>query len=283
MYGSFYMFRQCARLFNWSAIIRHQSQILWIRGFLFVSSYANCEFSSEYRRFIMCVYTEITCLSLQDIHTWCGRWCSGSQDHVFVFILSLLQCVFVWHFGYIPAFYVWCHYVVFPLSAGGDNAVRLWCQQRMLFPWSPPQVAHNFRRRFCQSHFSARNSCYSRVFYLLRVWFWARYLRTATDAFTYVLGLTSICFLPLAPPQFQRSYDPKLVYRLLIPCDDNFFRWIGSTDSVDQWRSTFNVASDHTSWSRSICVLLCHKLKWFASVCNLTELSPMTAFSFFFA
>jgi len=30
--------------------------------FRFVSSYANCGFSSEYQRFIICVYTEIICV-----------------------------------------------------------------------------------------------------------------------------------------------------------------------------------------------------------------------------
>jgi hypothetical protein len=129
--------KRCARLFNWSTAIRISRGFYESMVFRFVFSYANRGFSWEYQRFIICVYTEIICVFRSRMSTLdVGNGAVASETMSYCSYYRYCSVSFCGTLGYTPAFHVWCHYVVFLLSAGGDNAVRLWCQQRLLFPWS---------------------------------------------------------------------------------------------------------------------------------------------------
>ena len=130
--------KRCARLFSWSTVIGICRGFFESMVFRFVSSYVNCGFSSEYRRFISCVYTEIICVFRSRMFTLdVGDGAVVSETVSLCSYYRYCSVSFCGTLGYTPVFHVWCHYVVFQLSAGGDNAVRLWCQQRLLFPWLP--------------------------------------------------------------------------------------------------------------------------------------------------
>jgi hypothetical protein len=167
-------FERCARLFNWSTVIRISRGFYESMVFRIASSYASCGFSSEYERFMICVYTNILCLPLQDANTRCGRWCSGIRNHVLVFILSLLQCVFLWHFRLYTGISCLMSLRCFSVECRRRQRSYAVMSTAAVVPLTPhpnPPVSHNFQRTFCQSHFSECNSC-SRVVSS----FWPRYL-----------------------------------------------------------------------------------------------------------